>query len=202
MGVIFKFTTKTQSSHKILPQNSFVNFVSLWCKKNNILEFKKKAFAKPITAAIALQKLQSFCGYQERSTSEILTKLREYNISGDAADAIMQKLMDDNFLNEERFAIAYARGKFRIKSWGKIRIKLELQKRKISDKLIKKALKEIDTEGGYLETLERLLVYKLAESDGDREKAANYALRRGFESDLVFGKLNELKKENGNDNEF
>jgi regulatory protein len=165
------------------------------------MEFKKKAFVKPITAAIALQKLQSFCGYQERSTSEILTKLREYNISGDAADTIMQKLMDDNFLNEERFAIAYARGKFRIKSWGKIRIKLELQKRKISDKLIKKALKEIDTEGGYLETLERLLTYKLKESDGDREKAANYALRRGFESDLVFAKLNELKKENNN-NDF
>jgi regulatory protein len=165
------------------------------------MEFKKKAFSKPITAAIALQKLQSFCGYQERSTSEILTKLREYNISGDAADAIMQKLMDDNFLNEERFAIAFARGKFRIKSWGKIRIRLGLQMRKVPERLIKKALKEIDTEGGYLETLERLLVYKLAESDGDREKAANYALRRGFESDLVFAKLNELKKEN-NTNDF
>jgi regulatory protein len=158
------------------------------------MEFKKKAFAKPITAAIALQKLQSFCGYQERSTSEIRAKLREFNIHGDAADAIIQKLMDDNFLNEERFACAYARGKFRIKSWGKIRIRLDLQMRKVPERFIKKAMKEIDDEGTYLETLERLLTYKLKESDGDRAKAANYALRRGFESEFVFGKLNEMHK--------
>jgi regulatory protein len=159
------------------------------------MEFKKKAFVKPITAAIALQKLQSFCGYQERSTSEIRAKLREFNIHGDAADAIVQKLMDDNFLNEERFACAYARGKFRIKSWGKIRIRLALQARHISEKVIKKAMEEIDTDGGYLETLEKLLRYKLRESDGDREKAAGYALRRGFESEFVFEKLNQLMKE-------
>jgi regulatory protein len=167
--------------------------------KINTMEFKKKTFVKPITPTIALQKLQSFCGYQERSLSEVKTKLKDLGMFGDAADAIIEKLMADNFLNEERFALAYARGKFRIKSWGKIRIRLELQMRKVPDNLIKKAMNEIDTEGTYLETLEKLLKYKLAETDGDREKAANYALRRGFESDLVFGKLNELQKEKDND---
>ena len=157
------------------------------------MEFKKKTFVKPITTAIALQKLQSFCGYQERSLSEVTTKLKDLGIFGDTQEAIIEKLKADNFLNEERFALAYARGKFRIKSWGKVRIRLELHMRKVPDSLIKKAMKEIDTEGGYLETLEKLLRYKLIETKGDREKAANYALRRGFESDLVFGKLNELK---------
>jgi SOS response regulatory protein OraA/RecX len=71
---------------------------------------------------------------------------------------------------------------------------LELQSRRVPEKFIKKAIKEIDTEGGYLETLERLLVYKLKESDGDRDKAAGYALRRGFESEFVFEKLNRLSK--------
>lgn len=163
--------------------------------QSEIMEFKKKIVAKPVTEALALQKLQSFCGYQERSMSEVKAKLKDLGMFGDTQDAIIDKLKADNFLNEERFAIAYARGKFRIKSWGKIRIKLELQMRKVPDNLIKKAMKEMDTEGGYLETLEKLLKYKLAETDGDREKAANYALRRGFESDLVFGKLNELQKE-------
>jgi regulatory protein len=158
------------------------------------MEFKKKAFAKPITKEIALQKLQSFCGYQERSTSEVTTKLKNLGIFGDAFDWVVAKLIEDKFLNEERFALAYARGKFRIKSWGKIRIKLELQSRRVPEKFIKKALQEIDTEGGYLETLERLLVYKLKESDGDRDKAAGYALRRGFESEFVFEKLNRLAK--------
>ena len=159
------------------------------------MDFKKKTIGKPITKAIALQKLQSFCGYQERSTSEVLTKLRDLGLFGEPAEAIFEKLMADNFLNEERFALAYARGKFRIKSWGRIRIKLELKARRVPENYIKKALKEmLDTEGSYLETLERLLKYKLAETDGDREKAANFALRRGFESDLVFERLNQLQK--------
>ncbi|MDZ7880333.1 MAG: regulatory protein RecX [Saprospiraceae bacterium] len=160
------------------------------------MEFKKKAFAKPITKEIALQKLQSFCGYQERSTSEVTTKLRDLGIFSESLDWVLAKLIDDNFLNEERFAIAYARGKFRIKSWGKIRIKLELQNRRVPETFVKKALKEMDTEGGYLETLERLLVYKLKETEGDRDKAAGYALRRGFESEYVFETLNRIVNSN------
>ncbi len=159
------------------------------------MEFKKKAFAKPITPSIALQKLQSFCGYQERSLSEVTQKLKDLGIYGEALETVIAKLMEDNFLNEERFALAYARGKFRIKSWGKIRIRLELQMRKVPDNLIKKALKEVDDEGTYFDTLKRLLTYKLRESDGDRVKAANYALRRGFESEFVFAQLNQLVKE-------
>ncbi len=165
------------------------------------MEFKKKIIAKPVTDSLALQKLQSFCGYQERSLSEVKTKLQNLGLYGERMEAVILKLMDDNFLNEERFALAYARGKFRIKSWGKIRIQLELKARKVPEHLIKKALKEIDTEGGYFETLNRLLTYKLRETEGDREKAAAYALRRGFESEFVFDALNKLKNSK-NEDEF
>ena len=73
---------------------------------------------KHITKEVALQKLQAYCAYQERCHSEVESKLYQLGIFGDAADAIIAQLIEDNFLNEERFAIAYARGKFQMKSWG------------------------------------------------------------------------------------
>ena len=138
---------------------------------------------------MALQKLQAYCAYQERCHSEVTAKLRELGMFGDEADAIMAQLIEDNFLNEERFAIAYARGKFRMKSWGKIRIRQELKMRHIPDYSIQQAMKAIDTEGGYLDTLERILRQKATEyMDEDYQKTAKlyaFALRRGFESDLI-----------------
>ena len=146
---------------------------------------------------MALQKLQAYCAYQERCHSEVTAKLRELGMFGDEADAIMAQLIEDNFLNEERFAIAYARGKFRMKSWGKIRIRQELKMRHIPDYSIQQAMKAIDTEGGYLETLERILRQKATEyTDEDYQKTAKlyaFALRRGFESDLISAVLKKLR---------
>lgn len=146
---------------------------------------------------MALQKLQAYCAYQERCHSEVTAKLRELGMFGDVADAIMAQLIEDNFLNEERFAIAYARGKFRMKSWGKIRIRQELKMRHIPDYSIQQAMKAIDTEGGYLETLERILRQKATEyMDEDYQKTAKlyaFALRRGFESDLISAVLKKLR---------
>lgn len=146
---------------------------------------------------MALQKLQAYCAYQERCHSEVTAKLRELGMFGDEADAIMAQLIEDNFLNEERFAIAYARGKFRMKSWGKIRIRQELKMRHIPDYSIQQAMKAIDTEGGYLETLERILRQKATEyMDEDYQKTAKlyaFALRRGFESDLISAVLKKLR---------
>lgn len=139
---------------------------------------------------MALSKLQSFCAYQERCQLEVVTKLRELGFVDEVAESIIDDLITDNFLNEERFAVSYARGKFRIKAWGKVRIRQELKMRLIPDKLIKQALEAVDTEGGYFETLEKIVAQKQAELAPDdphkTEKILNLALRRGFEADLIW----------------
>jgi regulatory protein len=153
-----------------------------------VLEKKKKYYTKEE----ALQKLQSYCAYQERCHQEVTSKLYELGQKGDAADAIIAKLIEDNFLNEERFAIAYARGKYRIKRWGKIRIKQDLKMRHIPEYSIRKAMEAIDTEGSYLETLKNVIRSKSKDYDGDaqkKEKLALHAMRKGFESELIWETL-------------
>ena len=108
----------------------------------------------------ALSKLQKYCAYQERCHQEVRSKLIELKIYGDDLEEIIAELISDNFLNEERFAIAYAGGKFRMKKWGKVRIRIELKKRKISDYCIKKAMQEIDEEG-YMEGLYKVIEKKI-----------------------------------------
>lgn len=156
------------------------------------MEQKKKYYSQEA----ALLKLQSYCAYQERCHNEVMTKLRDLGIFGDRADEIVAQLITDNFLNEERFAVSYARGKFRIKRWGKIRIRQELKLRQIPEYSIKKAMAEIDNEGcypetsgGYLETLKGIIRSKSKDYEGDaqrKQKLALYAMRKGFEPDLVW----------------
>ena len=92
----------------------------------------------------ALPKIKQFCAYQERCHSEIKEKLYGYGLSLNDAEEIISKLVEENFLNEERFAIHFAGGKFRIKQWGRIKIKYELKKKNVSDYCIKKALAAIN----------------------------------------------------------
>ena len=142
----------------------------------------------------ALLKLQSYCAYQERCHDEVMSKLFELGIYGEKADEIAAQLISDNFLNEERFAISYARGKFRIKRWGKVRIKQELKLRHIPEYSIRKALQAIDTEGGYVETLKTVIRSKSKDYEGDvqkKQKLAVHAMRKGFEPDLVWEVLNK-----------
>ena len=142
----------------------------------------------------ALLKLQSYCAYQERCHDEVMSKLFELGIYGEKADEIAAQLISDNFLNEERFAISYARGKFRIKRWGKVRIKQELKLRHIPEYSIRKALQAIDTEGGYVETLKTVIRSKSKDYEGDvqkKQKLAAHAMRKGFEPDLVWEVLNK-----------
>ena len=156
-------------------------------------EKKKKKF----TFAQAILKAEAYCAYQERCQQEVRDKLYEWGLFPDAVESIIAKLISDNFLNEERFAKAYAGGKFRIKKWGRIKIKLELKKRKISDYCIKQAMKEIN-EDAYLETLKQLIEKKSKDIKGGKEhirhfKIANYIASRGFENDLIWEVLKELK---------
>ena len=112
---------------------------------------KKKSF----TVDQLQRKLEQYCVYQDRCHKEIEQKMRDYNLIPEARELILLRLMKDNFLNEERFSKSFARGKFRIKSWGKQRIVRELKFRDISDYNIKTALKEIDSEE-YIATIYRI----------------------------------------------
>jgi regulatory protein len=139
---------------------------------------------------VALQKMQRYCAFQERCHSEVRQKLIEISVYGDTLEEIIAELIADNYLNEERFARAYARGKFRTKSWGRNRIKQELQMRRVSDYCIRKGMEEIDEED-YLATLEKVISKKLEELRGEdhftaQQKTAQYAMRKGYESELIW----------------
>lgn len=145
----------------------------------------------------AIQKIEYFCAYQERCHEEVVAKLQTMKMDSNEIDQIMVHLIAENFLNEERFACSFARGKHRIKHWGKIRITNELKFRNISQNLINTALKEITPEE-YLETF-----HALAERHWEsiretntlkkRKKFCDYMLRRGFESNLIYDKVKELE---------
>jgi regulatory protein len=158
------------------------------------MDFENKP-KKKLTPAQALIKAQLSCAYQERCHQEMRNKLYEWGLYPDAVENIISNLITDNFLNEERFAKAYAGGKFRIKKWGKIKIKIELKKRKLSDYCIKKAMLEIDDKD-YIKTLQQIITKKSKEIKGGKlqvrnYKIAHYAASRGFEQDLIWGILKE-----------
>lgn len=134
-------------------------------------------------------KAESYCAYQERSQHEVRNKLYEWGLHQKDVEEIISELIEANFLNEERFAIAYTLGKFRIKGWGKIKIKHALKLKRVPDKMITKALKNIDYDD-YLAKLTELLDKKRAlssEKDPFKLFAAlsRYAASKGYESELV-----------------
>jgi regulatory protein len=146
-----------------------------------------------ITPFVAIEKIKNWCAYQERSQNETRSKLLEYGLSTEEADNIITELIAENFLNEERFATAFASGKFRIKHWGRNKIKSGLKFHRVSDYCIKKALADID-ENEYESTLVKVMEKKLKQTKaGDSRKkyytVLNYMVSRGFESDLVIEQL-------------
>lgn len=143
---------------------------------------------------IALTKAEKFCAYQERCQQELRDKLYEWGMWPEAVENIIVSLIESDFLNEERFAIAYARGKFRIKQWGKNKIKQALKFKKVSDYCIKKGLSEISADD-YMATIKVVIQkqeIKIKESNPLKKKfkIAQYLVGRGFEQDLVWDVLN------------
>ncbi len=138
----------------------------------------------------ALPKIKQFCAYQERCHSEVKDKLYGYGLSKDDVEEIISKLIEDNYLNEERFAIHFAGGKFRIKHWGKIKIKYELKQKQVSEYCIKKALENINSKD-YIKTLEKLAELKLKTLKGEKnifikkKKLQDHLRMKGFENDLI-----------------
>jgi regulatory protein len=152
--------------------------------------FEEKKPKKKLTPNQALIKAQMSCAYQERCQQEMRDKLYEWGLHSNEVENIIADLISTNFLNEERFAKAFAGGKFRIKKWGKVKIKIELKKRKISDYCIRKGLAEIDDKD-YINTLKDVITKKLKENTKGKiqvrnYKAAQYAQSRGFEGDLIW----------------
>jgi regulatory protein len=153
-------------------------------------------YKKVLSREQALQKLRHYCGYQERCHHEVKEKLYELGVRKSEHDEIIATLITDNYLNEERFAIAFAGGKFRIKNWGRSRISYELKQKRVSEYCIKKALKEINEEE-YLEKAKKMTKAKYAALKGEqylirKKKTIDYMISKGYESSVVLNTMKEL----------
>lgn len=145
-----------------------------------------------------LQKLRNYCAYQERCHAEVRSKCFDLGLKGDAIDQLIVQLVEENFLNEERFAIAFAGGKFRMKQWGRKKIVQELKMKQISPYCIKKALAEIDAED-YDRVLHKLAEKKYASLKNEQYlkrqyKTIQYLLQRGFEQELAREAVEQIAK--------
>jgi regulatory protein len=151
---------------------------------------------KYLTKEQAIQKLRQYCAYQERSHQEVIQKLWDLGVRKADHDEIVASLIEDDYLNEERFAIHYAGGKFRMKGWGKKKIIYGLKEKRVSEYCIKKALKEIDDDA-YQKTLHDLAEKKYESLKGEqylvrKKKTMDYLMQKGFENDLITATVAKL----------
>lgn len=147
---------------------------------------------------LILQKAAAYCAYQERTQDEVKRRLQKWNVWGEEADEIVAELIVQKYISEERFAKTYAGGKFRMKNWGKLKIKQELNRRGLSDYSIREGMSEIGDEA-YISGLKELLGKKKALLDAKepdifkrKQKLARFALGKGYESDLVWKIVSEF----------
>jgi regulatory protein len=148
-----------------------------------------------MTKEQALQKLKHYCAYQERSHSEVRDKLYQLGVWKKDHDEIIASLIENDYLNEERFAIAFAGGKYRVKQWGRVKIKYELKQKQVSEYCIKKAMKQID-EQEYRKLLQELADKKYASLKDEqylvrKKKTMDYLMSRGFEMELIKAALSK-----------
>ncbi len=146
-------------------------------------------YKKSLTKEQALQKLKHYCAYQERAHSEVKEKLYDLGIWKKDHDEIISTLIEENYLNEERFAIAFTGGKWRVKHWGRVKIKYELKQKQVSEYCIKKAMKQID-EDEYMAVLQKMADERYASLKSDqylvrKKKTMDFLMARGFEMDLI-----------------
>ena len=146
-------------------------------------------YKKQITKEQALQKLKHYCAYQERCHSEVKEKLYNLGAWKKDHDEIIATLIEENYLNEERFAVAFAGGRFRVKQWGRVKIKYELKQKQVSEYCIKKSLKQIDEEE-YIKVLNKLAKEKYTSLKSEqylirKKKTMDYLIAKGFEMDLI-----------------
>ncbi|MFC5410034.1 regulatory protein RecX [Larkinella bovis] len=145
-----------------------------------------------------LRRAASFCAYQERTQREVRERLREWEVEGDEAEEIIAWLIEQNYLNEERFAKTFAGSKFRVKHWGKHKIKQHLKQRGITGYNLDQAMKEIESDD-YRQTLIELLDKKKRSLRDEnplvvKQKLVRYAISKGYESDLIWSVLGEEER--------
>ena len=146
----------------------------------------------------AVPKIKQYCAYQERCHAEVRDKLYSFGLHKNEVEEIISTLITENYLNEERFAIHFAGGKFRMKQWGKIKIKQALKYKQVSDYCIRKALKEIDVHE-YEKTFQKLVQQKMKTLKSEKNifikkrKLQDFLLQKGFETQLVKNAVNHFK---------
>ncbi|MDB5197135.1 MAG: RecX family transcriptional regulator [Flaviaesturariibacter sp.] len=151
---------------------------------------------KYLTKEQAIQKLRQYCAYQERSHSEVVQKLWDLGVYKTEHDEIVSSLIEDDYLNESRFAEAFVGGKFRVKDWGRKKIYYALKEKKVSEYTIKKAMKEIDEEA-YRKTLQELAEKKYESLKSEqylirKKKTQDYLMQKGFEPELINAALKSI----------
>ena len=142
-------------------------------------------------------KLEYYCSYQDRCHKEVEQKLNSFTLITALKEKVIVHLIENNFINEERFAKSFARGKHNYKGWGKNRIVNELKFRNISSRIIETALKEIP-EASYFEDFHALAEKNwetIKEPKGQKrnKKFVDFLLRKGYETSLIYEKLKELE---------
>ena len=150
---------------------------------------------KFLTPSQAWDRIRKYCGYQERSHEEVRYKLVEVGIRGNDLENIMTRLIEEGFLNEERYAIAYAGGKFRMQHWGRNKIQAALKQKGVSDYCIRKGLAQID-DSDYRKSLLNLLKKKAASVKNQnvpsqKQKLVTFLVGKGYEPHLVWEIVNE-----------
>lgn len=157
-------------------------------------------FKKNYTPLQALQKIKHFCSYQERCHAEVKEKLYSFGLYKNEVDLLISQLIEEDYLNEQRFAEQFAGGKFRTKQWGRVKITYELKQKKIGEYIIKKAMKCID-ETSYNETLQKLTLAKWQllkneHSINRQVKTSNYLMQKGYEFNLISKAIAKIKETN------
>ena len=143
-----------------------------------------------------IEKISRYCAFRERCIREVLQKLQEMKVPAEKRSRIISYLEENNFISEARFAGLFARGKFHVNKWGRIKIQSELKNRGIPDDLIRNAMTEIGGEE-YLETIRDLILKKQQEIKAGknlniREKIITFVTGKGFEFDITARILKEL----------
>jgi len=150
-----------------------------------------------LTREQALPKIKQYCVYQERCHAEVKEKLYSFNLYKQEVEEIVSQLVEENYLNEERFAIQYAGSKFRMRQWGRIKIKHALKQKQVSEYCIEKSLKQIN-EDDYLQTLNKLTEQKLKTLRGEKNifnkkrKLQDFLLGKGYENEHVKKRVNKI----------
>jgi regulatory protein len=151
---------------------------------------------KRLTKEEALQKLRFYCRYQQRCQSEIKQKLFELGIDKKDHDAFMGELIKENCLNDERFAVAFVSGRFRLKQWGRKKIEKGLKEKRVSDEIAQRALEQIN-EKEYRVILNKLAKDRYASLKHEqylvrKKKTMDYLMQKGYEVDLIADTINNF----------